>query len=129
MKVQSRALRKYNNCCNVSRIFTSRCTQCYSCFWIVTFVSHTGNPGPDAVPRCICKTNCMQHILKALDNVQQSLYWLNHISRFRYSARLYFGGFVLTRSNRLRLSKTGQPSGDLRQGPTTLEKRFASAGE
>jgi DNA-binding MurR/RpiR family transcriptional regulator len=48
---------------------------------------------------------------------------------FRYSRRPYFGGFVLTRSKRIRLSKAGLLSGDLRQGPTTLEKRFASAGE
>jgi DNA-binding MurR/RpiR family transcriptional regulator len=39
------------------------------------------------------------------------------------------GDLYLNRSNRIRLSNARLPSGDLRQGPTTLEKRFTSAGE
>ena len=61
--------------------------------------------------------------------MQQSLYWLNHLSCWSYLARPYSGDLQLTQSNRIRLANASQPSGDLRQGPSTLEKRFASAGE
>jgi hemolysin-activating ACP:hemolysin acyltransferase len=37
------------------------------------------------------KNNLMQQILKALDNMQQPLYWLSHISCRRPSAWLYWG--------------------------------------
>jgi len=71
----------------------------------------------------------MQQILKPLDNMQQSLYSLSSYFKQRLLPGVCTWGFVLIRSNRFRLPNDGQPSGDIRQGPTTLEKRFASAGE
>ena len=77
----------------------------------------------------LAKKNQVQQILKTLDNVQQTLYSLRqYFARTPCRATLY-RGLYLTRTNQIRLSNASQPSGDLRQGPTTLERRFASAGE
>src|SRR5580765_1149606 len=69
----------------------------------------------------------MQQILKPLDNMQQPLYWLStYFLRFAVPRDSHRGRY-LAQSSTTRFPNGSRPAGDLRQGPTTLERRIASA--
>ncbi|HEY6126819.1 MAG TPA: MurR/RpiR family transcriptional regulator [Candidatus Acidoferrum sp.] len=67
--------------------------------------------------------------MKTLDIVQQSLYSLSSYSGCSVAGSVFFRGLCLTQSNLIRFSNADRASGDVRQGPSVLEKRFAAAGE